>query len=232
MIELQAQLRPEKTNPNQIRKQGFVPAILYGPKIKNIEVMSKEKDLNKAYLEAGESTLLKLKIKDQKDYLVLIHDLQKDPVHDQITHIDFYQPRLDKAIMAEVPLTFVGQPEAVTVLGGMLLKNLHQVEVEALPQDLPREIEVDVSSLKTFDDIIHVRDLKLAEGVKINAEADEVVALVEAPRTEAELEALEEKAEEKPEEVAVEGEEKKEGAEAKAETREEPKEETKEESKE
>lgn len=214
MLELQAKLRSAKDKNNQIRKQGFVPAILYGPKIKNTSVMVKQNDLDKTYKEAGESTLLKLEVKDsdkkgEKENLVLIHDIARDPVSDQIIHVDFYQPRLDVAITAEVSLEFIGQSPAVDTLGGILIKNIHQVEVEALPQNLPRAIEVDISSLKTFDDIIHIKDLKMAAEAKINAEPDEVVALVESPRTEEELEKLEEAPQEKIEEVEVEAEEKK-----------------------
>jgi len=230
-MELSAKLRPEKGNIKAIRKQGFVPAVLYGPKIKNVSVLVNKKDLNKAYKEAGESTLLKLKIEDsdkaKKENLVLIHDISQDPINDEIIHVDFYQPRLDKTIKAEVHLEFVGQSAAVATLSGVLVKNIHQVEVEALPQDLPREIKVDISKLNTFEDVIHIKDLPLPSGVKIHAEADEVVVLVEPPRSEAEIAELEKPAEAKPEEVKVEGEEKK--AEAEAEEPQEVKEPAKEE---
>ena len=213
MLELNAKLRPTKSKNNQIRTQGYVPAILYGPKTKNISLTINDLALNKIYQAAGESTLLKLKIKEadkkaDQEKMVLIHDLAKDPVSDKIIHVDFYQPKLDEKITAEVPLEFVGQSPAAVTLGGILIKNIHQLEVEALPQNLPRVIEVDISSLKTFDDIIHIKDLKLPEGVKVSAETDEAVVNVLPPRTEAEMEELEQVSEEKPEEVKIEGEEK------------------------
>lgn len=105
-------------------------------------------------------------------------------------------------------LIFEGEAPAVKNLEGVLIKNITEVEVEALPKDLPHEIKVDISCLETFDEHIKIKDLKLPEGVKVLAEPEEVIALVTPPRTKEELEELEEKPEEKVEEVeGVEGEE-------------------------
>lgn len=213
MHELKTQLRPAKIKINELRKQNFVPAVLYGPKIKNQVLMVDKKALNKIYKEVGESLLFKVVVEDQakkseKENLVLIYDLARDPINDEIIHVDFYQPRLDKAIKTQVPLIFVGQAPAVTLLSGVLIKNIHEVEVEALPQNLPREIEINISSLKEFEDRICVKDLVLKEGIKINLDPEEIIALVEPPRTEEELKALEEKPEATIEDVKTEVEEK------------------------
>jgi large subunit ribosomal protein L25 len=110
---------------------------------------------------------------------------------------------MDKTLTAEVQLIFEGEAPAVKSLDGILVKNITEVEVEALPKDLPHEIKVDISSLDSFDKHIRIKDLQLPLGVKILAEAGEVVVLVKPPRTEEELKALEEKPEEKVEEVEV-----------------------------
>ena len=91
---------------------------------------------------------------------------------------DFYQPRLDEEISAEVPLVFIGEAPAVKDLGGTLVKNIHELEVKALPQNLPHEIKVNLDMLKTFDDDILVKDLEVPQGVKIMKGQDEIVALV------------------------------------------------------
>jgi len=198
MLELLAKLRQAGRKNGQFRKQGFIPAILYGRKIKNIALLVKDQDFKKIYKEAGESTLIKLKISDdkdessKKDRAVLIHEVAKDPVSDKAIHVDFQQVKMDETTTVEVSLVFVGQSEAIDSGGGVLIKSIQAIEVEALPQDLPHEIEVDISSLKTFDDSIYIKDLKLSDKVKITVNPDDVIASVIPPRTSAELEELEE----------------------------------------
>ncbi len=208
MLELLVKIREERGKKNkQLRKQGLVPAVLYGQKIKNLSLSVRGHDFDKVYQEAGESTLIKLKIGDaetSKDRLVLIQDIVKDPISDKIIHIDFNQVRMDETRTVEVPLVFINESEAVKTAEGVLVKNIQEIEVEALPQDLPHEIEVDISSLKTFDDIIRISDLKVSDKVKIKDNPEEVVALVTPPRSEEELEALEEAPTEAIEEVEVE----------------------------
>lgn len=215
-----------------LRKKGILPACLYGYKVEPLSLEIDERDFEKVYKQAGESTIIELKVgdKDSKPRLVLIHDLARDPVTDEFLHVDFYQVKLDKPITAEVPLVFDGVTPAVEEKEGVLVKNITSVEVESLPLDLPRDIKVDLSALQTFEDKILIKDLVISEKVKIKASEEEVVALVMPPRTKEELEALEEKPEEKVEEVEeVEEEEKKEEekieGEKKPEEKEEPKEE-------
>jgi large subunit ribosomal protein L25 len=208
MLELLAKIRQERGRKNkQVRKQGFIPAVLYGQKVKNLNLSINYNDFEKLYQKAGESTLIKLKIDDgqsKKERVVLIHDVAKDPVTSRFIHIDFNQVKMDQAITVEVPLTFIGESEAVKALGGVLIKNIQTVEIEALPQDLIHEIEVDISLLKTFDDNICVKDLKMPEKVKLVTDPEEVIASVVPPRTQAELEELEETPTEGVEEVEVE----------------------------
>ncbi|MFH1461141.1 MAG: 50S ribosomal protein L25 [Patescibacteria group bacterium] len=210
MLGLSAKLRSERGRQNkQVREQGFIPAILYGPKVKNLALMVKTIDFNRIYQEAGESTLIRLEIegegeKDKKERAVLIHEVVRDPISDQFNHIDFNQVKMDEAISVEIPLVFIGQSEAVKSSGGILVKNIQEVEIEALPLDLIHEIEVDISALKTFEDTIRIKNLKVPEKVKLAAEPEEVVALVEPPRTEAEMEELGEKPTESVDQVEVE----------------------------
>lgn len=189
-----------------LREEGIIPAVLYGEKVKSVPLEVDYNEFEKVYEEAGESTILKLKIGNEAKN-ILIYDVSRDPISDKVIHVDFYAVRMDKPITTEVPLVFEGESPVIEVEEGTLVKSITEVEVEALPADLPHEIKVDISILKTFDDLIHIKDLKVPEGVEILADSEEVVASVTPPRSEEELAALEEKVEEKVEEVEKVGEE-------------------------
>lgn len=186
-----------------LRKQGIIPAVLYGPKRKNLNIAVNEKEFLKALKIFGENRLLDLEIEKEKNKnKVLIRDIARDPVSDRILHIDFYAVDLDKEITAKVPLSFVGVSLAVKDLYGVLVKNLQELTVECLPADLPKTIEVDITNLKTFEDSVYLQDLKIPSKVKIlEHNLNEVIANVTPPRSEEELEKLDEAVEEKIEEV-------------------------------
>jgi len=191
-----------------LRKQGVIPAVLYGPKTKNLSLEINLKEFEKVYKEAGESSLVSLGIEGEKaKTIVLIHDVKKDPLTDQFLHVDFYQPSLKEETEAKVPLVFEGEPPAIKELGGTLVKSISEVEIKALPQNLPHEIKVEISSLKTFEDEILVKDLKVPEGVKILRKPEEIIASVLPP--EKVEEELEKPVEEKVEEVEKVGEKEK-----------------------
>lgn len=207
MLSLKAQSRQEVGRKvNKLRKADKIPAILYGRGIKSQPVSVSEKDFDKLYRQAGESSLVALEI-DGKKTNVLIHDIVRDPLNERILHIDFYQVRMDEKIEAKVALVFSGESAAVKSEGGVLVKNIQEIEVKALPGNLPHHLDVDISALKTFEDHILIKNLLVPSGVEILAEPDEIVASVVPPRSEEELATLEEKIEEKIEEVKVVGEE-------------------------
>lgn len=203
-----------------LRKQGLVPAAVYGGKNSALSITVDLKEFKKVFKTAGETTLIKLFIaapegsepRQGRDggniKNVLIHDSSRDPVTDEIRHIDFYEVKMDEKIITKVPLVFEGSSPAVIDLGGVLVKAMQELEVRALPADLPHEIKADISSLKTFDDNILVKDIKLPKNVESLENASSSVASVAPPRSEAELEALSGKVEEKVEEVISETEEK------------------------
>lgn len=211
-LELNAEIREETGNKlAALRKKGFIPAVVYGPGHKPLSIKIEYHQFEKVFEEGGESTIIKLKVKGVESKIseknVLIHNVDKNPVDEKIIHIDFYQIRMDRAITTEVPLVFEGESPAVANLDGTLVKNINEVEVEALPNDLPHEIKLDISSLKTFEDIIRIKDLEIPQGVKVLTDTESTVALVTPPRTEEELAELEEKPEEEVEEVEKVGEE-------------------------
>ena len=183
MISLKAKIRKEMGgNKNSIKESGRIPAVVYGHKIKNTMLDVDYKDFLKVLKEAGESSLVELLVEGEKDKnLVLIHDLQKDPVSDKFIHIDFFQPNLTEEVEVDVPLIFEGESLAVKDLGGTLVKNIQELKIKSLPQNLPHEIKVLIDNLKTFEDHILAKDLKLPEGVKIMIKPDEIVVMVAEP---------------------------------------------------
>jgi len=198
MITIKAKKR-EKTGKEikKLREKGILPSVLYGPKIKPQPIELDLKEFKKIYKEAGESSLISLEIENKKTP-VLIHKIEKDPVTDEFIHVDFYQPILTEEVEAVVPLVFEGISPAVKDLGGTLIKEIHEVHVKALPENLPHEIKVNIENLKTFEDEILVKDLILPQKVKVLREPDEIVALVVPPeKIEEELQKpIEEKVEE------------------------------------
>lgn len=201
MLSLSAKIRKEfGKKVKNLRKKGIIPAVLYGPEIKKtLSLEIDEKQFEKVYKEAGESSLISLEISNQKQKIpVLIHEVESDPLTEKPIHVDFYQPSLEEEVEATVPIIFEGEAKAVKDLGGTLVKNISEIEVKALPQKLPKEIKVNVVGLKTFEDSILIKDLKLPEGVKILKDSDEIVAKVSPPeKVEEELvKPIEEKVEE------------------------------------
>lgn len=205
-ISLSANLRKELgSRVSQLRKKGLLPAVVYGQKTKNLALTLDSKEFNRIFKQAGENSLINLKIGEQEQTLpVLIHSIQKNPLNEEIVHVDFYRPNLEKKAKALVPLKIVGESLAIKNLGGTLVKKVSEIEVKALPMHLPSEVIVDISSLDKLGSEIFVKDLHLPKEVEILKGADEVVVFVAAPaRVEEELE---KPIEEKPEEVEAEAE--------------------------
>lgn len=210
MLTLAAKIRKDRGRKvKALRQRGVLPTVLYGPKIKSQPLEINLKEFDKVFKETGENTLVSLGIEGSKEkYLVLIHDLLRDPLSGSPIHVDLYQPSLEEKIEAAIPIILGGESLAVKDLGGTLIKTMSEVKIKALPQNLPKEIVVDISGLKTFEDHILVKDLKIGEGVEIVSGRDDIVVSVTAP--EKVEEELAKPAEEKVEEVKVVGKEKKE----------------------
>lgn len=177
----------DQEGASALRAAGSIPAVFYGPKVASTSVSVKSSDFIKVWKEAGESSVITLSGVGE-DHDALIHDISKDPVTSEVTHVDFYVIEKGKKVQVAIPLEFVGESSAVKTLGGSLIKVMHELEIEALPKDLPHSIEVDISVLTNFDAQIKVSDVVLPSGVTAVVEAEEVVALVSAPKEESEEE--------------------------------------------
>jgi large subunit ribosomal protein L25 len=153
-----------------LREQGLIPAVLYGQNVANLNLLLDYKSFKKIYEKIGESTILELKVEnDSTPKNILIHDITFDQITGKIRHVDLYQVRMDKKIKIKVPVEFIGESLAVKE-GNILVKNLHEIELEALPADLPKSIIVDISSLNVIHDKILVEQLPLLKNVKIITE--------------------------------------------------------------
>lgn len=189
-MELRAKHRNElKKKVKSLRRAGFMPAVFYGEGVESQAIAVLQKDFDKAYREAGESTLMSLDV-DGEPFNVLIHDKTNDPIRGTVLHADFLVVRMDKEIRTKVVLQFVGESPAVKNEGGILIKVLQELEVEALPKDLPHTLEVDLSKLDLLESKLQVSDIIVPRGVKLLADPEDTLVLVEPPRATEELEAL------------------------------------------
>ncbi len=181
-IVLQAVVRPTQS-PESLRKQGMIPAIVYGQTKQTEHLAISFSDFVKAFKKAGESTLLDLVV-DGKTKSVIIQDIQKHYLTGKAIHADFYEVSMTEKLKAHVALEFTGIPKAVKELGGTLVTVISEIEVECLPADLPHNISIDISGLATFEDAIHVSDLKKIVGSKVEilTNEEDVIVKVAAPR--------------------------------------------------
>lgn len=176
----------------QLRREGILPAVIYG-NIKETRSLSLDAhSFTKLYRQAGFSTIINLVIDDEKPVKVLIHDSSIHGVRDELTHIDFYAVNLKEKLTTEVPLIFTGVAPAVDVNGGIFVTVKSELEIECLPDNLPQHIDVSIEGLITFDDSIRIKDIKLPAGVTATGEAEDVIAAITEPISEAELDALNE----------------------------------------
>ncbi|MFZ2975962.1 MAG: 50S ribosomal protein L25 [Candidatus Moraniibacteriota bacterium] len=177
------------------KKEGLFPAVVYGKKVTPKSLWVNAIEFAKLLRKSGESTMIELEIDEKDKRNVIIYEIQKDPLMGNFIHADFFQVRMDEEIEKAVEVVYIGEAPAVKELGGVLVKSLDEITVKCLPADLPSEIEVDIAGLKTFEDHICIKDLKISPKVKIELEPETVVALVSPPRSEEELSGLSEKVE-------------------------------------
>ncbi len=176
-----------------IRNNGMIPAVVYGAQVENTLISVLSTSFIKMLKIAGETSTIVLEIAGTSDKEkitkvdVLIHEVQVDPVKGQPIHIDFLAVDMNKPVEVTIPLEFTGLAKAEKDGLGTLVKVLHEVDIEALPKDLPHNILVDVTGIATLDDVIHVKDIKLPKGVTLVTDGDDVVALVAAVKEEVEV---------------------------------------------
>lgn len=161
-----------------LRKEGLIPAHVFGNKIETSHVQVKASDFAKVFEKVGETGIIALTI-DGKKKPVMVRDTQVNPISDDLYHIDFYQVNLSEKVKVNVPLEIVGESPIVEKKIGLLLTPITEIEVEALPGDLPENIEIDITGLINIDDEIKVKDLKVDRSkIEILTDEELVVAQI------------------------------------------------------
>ena len=178
MLELEIKPRTMQESNRELRAQGVMPAVLYGPKEDATPISVDGRVFERLFKQAGETTIIKLKgVGDEKD--TLIHDVQLHPVTDKPLHADFYVLEKGKKIEIKIPLEFVGVAPAEKA-GHILVKALHEVEIEVLPAELPQHLDVDISKLENVGDHITAQEIKLPPSAELKTAQEEIVASVTA----------------------------------------------------
>lgn len=185
MISLTVEKRDPKAKAEIIRKEGKLPAVFYGPKEKTTSISIPTKEFVKAWRKAGESSVIILK-EGSNEHEALIHAIDVHPVSGVPRHADFYVIEKGKKVSVHVPLVFDGVSPAVKDLGGILVKVLRELEVEATPKDLPHELRVDIGALSQLDSVITAGDINLPSGVSLITNTDEIVTSIAVAKEETE----------------------------------------------
>jgi large subunit ribosomal protein L25 len=168
-----------------MRREGYVPAVVYGHRTEPISLQVSERALHQALRVAGANRLITLKVPGQDaPKMVLVRELQRDVLSHAMLHVDFYEVVMTEEITAEVPVVLIGESKLVKGGGGLLFQGLDTIEVECLPGDLPQEVEIDLSALVEIDQTVAVHDLKLGDGVKVLTDLNEVVVKILPPEAE------------------------------------------------
>jgi large subunit ribosomal protein L25 len=210
-MTLKAEKRDVKVKPAKLAAVGKMPAVFYGKKTASTPVTLELAEFEKVLKSAGETAVIELSLGGEM-HECLITDVARDPIKGFPRHADFYVFEKGQKLKIKVPIEFVGVAVAVKDLGGVLVKVMHELEIESAPKDLPKKIEVDIAPLVNFDSQILAKDIKLPQGVELITLADEVVASVYEPKEEKieetaapDLSAIEVEKKGKKEEEGVEG---------------------------
>ena len=190
-LELTLDAREAQGKANKrLRREGFVPGVVYGKGEDSTNVQVEAKTFEVLYRAAGKTSVVKFRLPGaSRATSGFIKSVQRHPLSGRALHVDYYLVNLKVEMEVDVPLIFTGEAPAVEATGGTLLHNLSSIHVKALPTDIPHEIVVDVSVLKSLDVAIHVRDLNLNRDlVTVMTDGETQVATVVPPRVEEEPE--------------------------------------------
>jgi large subunit ribosomal protein L25 len=171
---------------NQLRKKGIIPANIFGRDVKSTSIQVGLKDFEKIFNKAGETNIVEINI-NKEVRPVLVHNVQINPVTDEVLHVDFLQVDLKKKVSAEVPIEITGESPAEKQSLGTVVRYIDKIEVKALPAEIPDSFVVDISGMSEVDQMIQVKDLKVdVSKVEVETEPDSIIVKVEPPKEEKE----------------------------------------------
>jgi len=169
-----------------IRREGRLPAVIYGHRIDPISIELNLHDASKSLTGLAPSTLVTVEV-DGETHKTLVREKQRNKITGMLLHVDFLAVSMKDKIRTQVSVNVVGTSPAVKDLNGILVNGASEVEVESLPQDLPERLVADISVLGKIGDGLYIRDLPVPAGVRILDDADTMVVLVTAQAAEEEL---------------------------------------------
>lgn len=184
IINLSVEARKKEDNLKTLRNQGIIPAVLYGKHTASVLVLLNYKEFLKAFAKHSISSFINIVSKDGNvnGKTAVIKEIQKDPVTDNIIHVDLHEISMNEKIEIEAVIHFIGKAEGVK-LGGILEPLMRHIAIKGFPKDIVDTVEVDVSAMQ-IGDIIHARDLKLGDNIEIMVEADAPIVTVAEPTVE------------------------------------------------
>ncbi|MDD4289989.1 MAG: 50S ribosomal protein L25 [Patescibacteria group bacterium] len=172
------------SSAKDILKSGYLPVVVYGPNKKNLDLKVVYGDFMRIFNETGESQVLNLDFEGEK-IPVIIHDISKDYLTGSIIHADMYQFNVKHKLIVEVPIHFIGESKAVKEMGAILVRVLDHIKIECLASKTISSIEVDISKLENYNDMILVSDIKLPDGVDVLTEIDQPIVIAKPAKVEA-----------------------------------------------
>ena len=170
-----------------LRKEGKLPANIYGKKTKSTSIQINEKEFEEVFKKAGETSLVEISLEKGKKP-VLIHNVQTSPLTDKTIHVDFLQVDLKEKVTAQVPVELVGESPAEKQGLGTVVQYIDEIEVEALPTDLPEKFDVDVTGLKQADDAVFIKELNIKDKRKVDIKEDAEGIIVKVEEVKEEVE--------------------------------------------
>lgn len=182
-VTLQYEKRDKKAKPGALRRAGKLPAVFYGKRTAATPISLSMREFENVWKKAGENTVVTLTAEGDGTP-TLIYEATRHPVTNAFEHVDFYAFEKGQKLRVKVPIEFTGVSPAVKDQGGVLVKVIHNLEIEAAPQDLPQKVEVDISSLTTFGNTILAKQISLPVGVTLQLSPEDVVASVYEPKEE------------------------------------------------
>ncbi|MBU0981075.1 50S ribosomal protein L25 [Patescibacteria group bacterium] len=181
---LPAGKRDKSVLAKNLRKQDMVPAEYYGHGVENLSLQLDYQTFRKVFREAGENTVIDLKIEGIGDKKVLVQQVDRDPVSNEYSHVELINVRMDEEVTTHVPIELEGQAPAVRELAGVLVQNLDEIEIRCLPGDLIHGVTLNIEVLVDFQTSLHVSDIKLPANITLLTDPELMVATVQPPREE------------------------------------------------
>jgi large subunit ribosomal protein L25 len=164
-----------------LRREGVVPLHLFGHGIESLALQCDSAQIRRVLAQAGQTRLISLKIdKARKPRNIFVRQIQRNPITDELLHVDLYQVRMEEQLKVDVPIVLVGEAPALKTKGTILVQELDSLAVESLPDKIPARVEVNISSLTQVEQAIHVKDILLGDGVKIIDDPEQTVLRITA----------------------------------------------------